>query len=77
MRNSTKIHLAVVAANSKEKLRRLKEDATKRKQAEEEIRRLYTAIDQSINIVFITDLKGHIEYVNTMFEHVTGYAKEE
>ena len=72
-----KIHLAVVAAKLEEKVKALEEDATKRKQAEEEIRRLYTAIDQSINIVFITDVKGHIEYVNTMFEHVTGYAKEE
>ena len=53
------------------------QDVTERKRAEEEIRRLFTAIDQSINNVFITDAKGHIEYVNSTFEHVTGYAKEE
>lgn len=52
-------------------------DITERKCAEEEIRRLFTAIDQSINNVFITDAKGHIEYVNPMFEQVTGYVKEE
>ncbi len=52
-------------------------DITERKFAEEEIRRLFTAIDQSINIVFITDVKGHIEYVNSMFEQVTGYTKRE
>lgn len=53
------------------------QDVTEHKRAEEEIRRLFTAIDQSINNVFITDSKGCIEYVNATFEHVTGYAKEE
>jgi len=53
------------------------QDVTERKRAEEEIRRLFTAIDQSINVVFITDVKGHIEYVNSMLEHITGYTKED
>ena len=53
------------------------QDVTERKRAEEEIRRLFTAIDQSINNVFITNAKGQIEYVNSTFEQVTGYAKEE
>ncbi|MCR4319266.1 MAG: EAL domain-containing protein [Candidatus Brocadiaceae bacterium] len=53
------------------------QDVTERKRAEEEIKRLFTAIDQSINNVFITDVKGRIEYVNSTFEQVTGYAKEE
>ena len=53
------------------------QDVTERKRAEEEIRRLFTAIDQSINVVFITNVKGHIEYVNSMLEHITGYTKED
>ena len=53
------------------------QDVTERKRAEEEIKRLFTAIDQSINVVFITDVKGQIGYVNSTFEQVTGYAKEE
>ena len=53
------------------------QNATERKRAEEEIKRLFTAIDQSINVVFTTDVKGQIEYVNFMFEQATGYAKEE
>ena len=53
------------------------QDVTERKRAEEEIKRLFTAINQSINVVFITDVKGQIEYVNSTLEQVTGYAKEE
>jgi two-component system, NtrC family, sensor kinase len=52
-------------------------DITKRKQAEEEIRKLSRAVKQSPSSVVITDLKGTIEYVNPKFTHVTGYSFEE
>ncbi len=52
-------------------------DITERKRMEGEIKRLFAAIDQSVNTVFITDAKGDIEYVNAMFEQVTGYSREE
>ncbi|MBI5307175.1 MAG: EAL domain-containing protein [Planctomycetes bacterium] len=52
-------------------------DITERKRMEGEIKRLFAAIDQSVNVVFITDAKGNIEYVNSMFEQVAGYPKEE
>ncbi len=52
-------------------------DITERKRMEGEIKRLFAAIDQSVNSVFITDFKGNIEYVNLRFEQVTGYPKEE
>lgn len=42
-----------------------------------EIKKLAFALEQSINIVFITDIKGNIEYVNPMFEKITGWPKEE
>ena len=42
----------------------------------EELRRLAIALEQSINIVFITDIKGNIEYVNRTFEEITGWLKE-
>ncbi len=52
-------------------------DITGRKMAEQELKILSTAIEQSINIIFITNTKGVIEYVNRMFEEVTGYSREE
>lgn len=52
-------------------------DITERRKVEEELRKLSVVIAQSVNIIFITNIKGEIEYVNPMFEQVTGYTKEE
>ncbi len=49
----------------------------RRKQTEEELFQLSHAIEQSQNIVVITDVKGHIEYVNPRFSEVTGYSAKE
>lgn len=53
------------------------EDITDRKQAEIDLKKLSTAIEQSPTIVMITNPKGDIEYVNPKFTHVTGYSVEE
>ncbi|PKK81981.1 MAG: hypothetical protein CVT49_16080 [candidate division Zixibacteria bacterium HGW-Zixibacteria-1] len=42
-----------------------------------ELRQLSYAIEQSSNIVVITDILGNIKYVNPRFLEVTGYAREE
>lgn len=34
-------------------------------------------VEHSVNIIFITDAKGNIEYVNPTFEIITGFSKEE
>jgi PAS domain S-box-containing protein len=53
------------------------QDITERKQAEERMRALSLAIEQSPASVLITGLDGAIEYVNDAFIRTTGYAREE
>ncbi len=52
-------------------------DVTERKQAEENLRKLATAVEQSSTSVMITDLDGRIEYVNPRFSNITGYSRAE
>jgi len=53
------------------------ENAIRRHQAEEQVRKLTRAVEQSPVTVVITDTEGHIEYVNPKFTHLTGYAADE
>lgn len=53
------------------------QDVTEKRRAEFELRKLSAAIEQSVNLVFITNRHGVIEYVNPTFEQVTGYTAEE
>ena len=52
-------------------------DITKRVEDEIKIRRLTAAVEQSSNTIVITDIDGHIQYVNKKFEELTGYTKKE
>jgi diguanylate cyclase (GGDEF)-like protein/PAS domain S-box-containing protein len=52
-------------------------DVSERKQAEEKIRTLLQAIEQSPVSVMITDTDANIEYVNSTFEKNTGYPMKE
>ena len=45
--------------------------------AEESLRKLSRAVEQSADTVMITDGQGNIEYVNPAFEMLTGYGRDE
>ncbi len=52
-------------------------DITAAKLAEEQVRKLSIAVEQSPVSIVITDLAGNIEYTNSRFSEVTGYSGEE
>ena len=55
----------------------LRKDIFERKLAEVRYIRLATAVEQSAEVIFITDNSGVIQYVNPTFERTTGYTREE
>lgn len=57
--------------------RELQREVSKRQRAQERLRKLSRAVEQSPTMVLITDVKGAIEYVNPKFVQVTGYALDE
>jgi PAS domain S-box-containing protein len=52
-------------------------DSTERKEAEQALRKLYLAVEQSPESIVITDLNARIEYVNAAFIQNTGYQRDE
>lgn len=48
-------------------------DISQRKQAEAQLARLASLVEQSNESIIITDLEGNIEYVNPAFEKTSGY----
>ena len=54
-----------------------KQMIAERKKTEMQIRKLSLAVEQSPNIIVITDIHANIEYVNPIFTKKTGYTLEE
>ncbi|HCU55254.1 hypothetical protein A2574_03165 [Candidatus Shapirobacteria bacterium RIFOXYD1_FULL_38_32] len=52
-------------------------DVTERRIAREELQKLYSAVEQTLDGIFITTLNGQILYVNPAFEKITGYSEKE
>lgn len=72
------IHSSCILQNQKPVgLRGVIVDVSDRRQKEEELRRLSKAVNQSGNLICITDTDGVIDYVNSSFTTVTGYSPEE
>jgi len=52
-------------------------DITQRKQAEQKLRQLSSAVEHGPASIVISDVKGRIEYVNTKFTEVNGFTLDE
>ena len=52
-------------------------DITDQKEQEDKLYLLSLIAEKNINAVIISDLNGNIEWVNTSFERMSGYAKED
>lgn len=51
-------------------------DVTDRRRAEAEMSKLSSALEQTADMVMITDRSGVVEYVNPAFEQITGYTRD-
>ncbi len=71
------VHSTPVALNNKKVLFSIIHDVTERQYAEEQLRKLSLAIEQSPVSIIITDTKAKIEYANPRFCEATGYSREE
>ena len=59
-----------------ERTKALSSEVKVRRRAEDQLRKLSRAVDQSPNMIFITDVNGTIEYVNPKFVELTGFTAE-
>lgn len=50
-------------------------DVSEKKRAEEKIRRLVAAVEHAADGVFITDVHGHVEYINPAYRNMNGYSR--
>lgn len=71
------ISSTLINYEGKERLLSIVRDVTYRKEAEDRLRKLSKAVEQSGSSVVITGIDGTIEYVNRKFTQVTGYSYNE
>jgi PAS domain S-box-containing protein len=71
------VFLFTVRMDSSENLILYGTDITLRKEAEEKLKKLSVAVEQSANAIIITDTSGNIVFANRAFERTTGYSIEE
>jgi len=70
--------IIIVVLLKKIKIKEILEIAAfERKKAEAEIKKLSIAVEQSANVIVITNIDGDIEYTNPKFTELTGYSAEE
>ncbi|HZP21512.1 MAG TPA: PAS domain S-box protein [Bauldia sp.] len=68
---------SLLCENGEETITMIVRDIAERKRAERQLRQLSRAVEQSANLVIVTDTHGLIEYVNPRFYSATGYGPDE
>jgi len=71
------VHSGPIHWNERKALYSIIHDITKRREAEEKLRKLSQAVEQAGESILITNKAGEIEYVNPAFTHITGYELDE
>jgi PAS domain S-box-containing protein len=71
------VNAQLIQVNGQPLIQAVLTDITERKKAEETLRQLSQAVEQSPVSIVITDPDGVIEYVNPKFSQITGYTLEE
>jgi diguanylate cyclase (GGDEF)-like protein/PAS domain S-box-containing protein len=71
------ISCSLVEIDGKKCIITILRDISERIQAEHELRKLSTALEQSHDAIFITDINGTIEYANSRLLELTGFSREE
>ena len=67
----------VIRTHNGTSVRTVLTDISNQYNQEIQAQRLAAGLEQSSDLIVITDPQGNIEYVNTAFEHITGYSREE
>jgi len=52
-------------------------DISQDREAELQMQKMSSALEQSADMMMITDVNGVVEYINPAFEHITGYSRDE
>ncbi len=76
-RVETHLTLRHLQKTLQEKNAQLEQEIVEHQMAEEKLRKFSRAVEQSANIIVISELTGRVEYVNPAFCQATGYSQEE
>lgn len=74
---TVKVYIETIEVSGEKHLFTILDNITERKANEKQLSILQKAVNQSQNIIVITDTEGKVEYANPSFENITGYSLAE